>query len=90
MSELHFGTESTVRCGGTISDLFPVVTGVRQACVLSPTLFSACMDWILGRMSSRSSCNASFGNVQISNLDFTDDSVIFVEMLDILMGLSRN
>ena len=30
MSELYSGTESAVRCGGTMSDLFPVVTGVLQ------------------------------------------------------------
>ena len=36
MSELYSGTESAVRCGGTIYDLFPVVTGVRQGCVLAP------------------------------------------------------
>ncbi len=58
MSELYSGTESTVKCGGTISDLFPVVTGVCQGCVLAPTLFSTCMDRILGRMSERSSCGA--------------------------------
>ena len=63
MSQLYSGTESAVRCGGTISDLFPVVTGVRQGCVLDPTLFSTYVDWILGRMSERSSCGASFGNV---------------------------
>ena len=40
MSELYSVTESAVRWGGTISDLFPVVTGVRQGCVLAPTLFS--------------------------------------------------
>ena len=51
MSELYSTTESAVRCGDAISDLFPVVTGVRQGCVLAPTLFSTCMDWILGRMS---------------------------------------
>ena len=44
MSELDSGTESAVRCGGTISDLFPVVTGVPQGCVLARTLFSTCMD----------------------------------------------
>ena len=55
MSELYSGTESAVRCGDTLSDLFPVVTGVLQGCVLAPTLFSACLDWILGRMSERSS-----------------------------------
>ena len=77
MSELYSGTESAVRCGLTISDLFPVVAGVRQGCVLAPTLFSTCMDWILGRMLERSSCGASFGNVKNSDLDFADDSVIF-------------
>ena len=30
MSKLYSGTESAVRCGGSISDLFPVVTAVRQ------------------------------------------------------------
>ena len=86
MSERYSGTESAVRCGGTMSDLFPVVAGVHQGCVLAPTLFSTCMDWILGRLSERSSCNASFGNVKISDLDFADDAVIFAETLDILLG----
>ena len=78
MSELYSGTESAVRCGGAISDLFPVVAGVRQGCVLAPTLFSTCMDWVLGRMSERSSCGASFGNVKISDLYFADDAFILV------------
>ena len=29
MSELYAGTESAVRCGDTISDVFPAVTGVH-------------------------------------------------------------
>ena len=44
------------------------------------------MDWIQGKMAERSSCGASFGNVRISDLDFTDDAVIFTETLYILMG----
>ena len=51
MSELYSGNKSAVRCGGTISNLFPIVSGVCQGCVLPPTLFSTCMDWILGWMS---------------------------------------
>ena len=70
----------------TISHLFPVVTGVPLGYVLSPTLFCSCLDWILGRMLESSSCGASFGNVKISDLDFTNYSVILAEMLDILMG----
>ena len=68
MSELYSDTESAVRRGDTISDLFTVVTGVHQGCALAPILFSDCMDWILGRMSDRSSCGASFGNANISTL----------------------
>ena len=80
MSELYSGTKRAVKCGDTINDIFPVVTGVRQGCVLPPTIFSACMNWILGRMSERSSCDASFGNVKIPDLDFADDAVIFAEI----------
>ena len=81
ISALYSGTESAVRCGDTISDIFPVVTAVRQGCVLAPTLFGTCMDWILGRMSERSRCSASLGNVNISDLDFADDAAIFAETL---------
>ena len=86
MSELYSGTESAVRCGDAISDLFKVVTGVYQGCVLAPTLFSTCMVWILGRISESSRCGASFGSVNISDLDFADDAVIFAETLEILLG----
>ena len=44
------------------------------------------MELILGRMSERSSCGASFGNVKISDLGYADDVVIFVETQDILLG----
>ena len=48
ISELYSGTESAVRCGDSISDLFSIVTGVLQRCVLAPTLSSTRMDWIMG------------------------------------------
>ena len=50
MSALYSETVSAVRCGSRISEFFPVRSGVRQGCVLAPTLFNTCMDWILGRM----------------------------------------
>ena len=87
MFELYFCTESAVRCSDAIFDLFPVVTGVCQVCVLASTFFSTCMDWILGRMSERSRCGESFWNVKLSDLDFADDAVNFAETLDILLGV---
>ena len=37
-------------------------------------------------MLERSRCGALFWNVKVSDLDFADDAVIFVETLDILLG----
>ena len=65
---------------------FQLLLEFIRGCVLAPTLFSTCMDRILGRMSERSSCGASFGNVNISDLDIAYDAVIFAETLDILLG----
>ena len=86
IAALYSGTESAVRCGGAISDFFPVDSGVRQGCVLAPTLFSACMDWVMHRVVDRSGCGAPLGEATITDLDFADDVVIFAELVD---GLVR-
>ena len=73
-----------MRCDGTISDYFAVNTGVRQGCVLAPTLlFNACMNHVLGRMLEKSGCGVSFGTVRIADLDFADDAVIFAETTEV-------
>ena len=47
---LYTGTESTVRYGAAGAYLnsspYPVPTEVRQGCVLAPSLFIVCMDWL--------------------------------------------
>ena len=73
-----------MKCGDTVSDFFPVQTGVRQGCVLAPSLFSACMDWIMDHVMGRTSCGASFGDLQITDLDFADDAVILAETIETL------
>ena len=55
ISGLYSGywTKSAMRCDGTISDYFPVNTGVRQGCGLAATLFNTFMDYVLGRISEK-------------------------------------
>ena len=86
ISALYSSTESAVKCGAATSDFFLVQTGVRQGCVLAPSLFSTCMDWIMDRVVYGSRCGVSFGEVRITDLDFADDAVIFAETLDVLTG----
>ncbi|KAG0728745.1 Retrovirus-related Pol polyprotein from type-1 retrotransposable element R2 [Chionoecetes opilio] len=64
---------------------FAVSTGVRQGCVLAPSLFNACMDWVLDKVVDQSDCGASVGNTKIADLVFADDAVIFAESLEVLV-----
>ncbi|KAG0716716.1 Serine/threonine-protein kinase pelle [Chionoecetes opilio] len=82
---LYSGTESAVKCGAGVSGFFPVNTGVRQGCVLAPSLFNACMDWVLDKVVDQSDCGASVGNTKITDLVFADDAVIFAESLEVLV-----
>jgi exonuclease III len=86
LSALYSGTASAVKLAGCTSDFFPVSTGVRQGCVLAPTLFNACMDWIMERTVAGSDCGISLAGSKITDLDFADDAVIFAETLEILQA----
>ena len=83
---LYTDTESAVRWGGDTSDFFHVSTGVRQGCVLAPSLFSACMDRIMGSTVGRGFSGASLGDERFTDLDFADDAVIFAETMQELTG----
>ena len=82
---LYSRTVSALMCGGGMSSFFPVNTGVRQSCVLAPSLFNTCMDSVLGRVVEQSHCVASVGNTEIIDLVFADDAVVFVESLEVLV-----
>ena len=85
LTGLYTGTESAVKFGGGVSSFFPVNSGVRQGCVLAPSLFNTCMDWVLGRVVDQSHCGASVGNTRVTDLVFADDAVILSESLEVLV-----
>ena len=68
-----------------MSSFFPLHTRVRQGCILAPSFFNTCMDWVLSRVVNESHCGASVGNTKITDLVFADDTVIFAESLEVLV-----
>ena len=54
-------------------------------CVLPPSLFTTCMDWVPGRVVERSHCEAFVCNTLITNIVFADDAAIFTESLELLV-----
>ncbi|XP_037783463.1 uncharacterized protein LOC119579619 [Penaeus monodon] len=84
ITSLYTGSESAVKHGGGLWNFFPVNSGVRQVCVLIPTLFNTCMDWILGRAKGRESIQLTYAcdeDVEVSESFTCLDSVVHVYRL---------
>ena len=85
---MYSETVSAVKCGGGVSSFCESRCEAGQGCVLAPSLFNTCMDWVLGRVVEQSHCGASVGNTDITDLVFADDAAIFAESLeDLTMAL---
>ena len=66
------GSLSRVRLYGEKTEEFPVEFGVKQGCVLYPTLFNYCIGWVLeNALSSHPGVqigrNLSFGDVEYAD-----------------------
>lgn len=74
--ELYDGALSKVRLDSGTTASFPVASGVRQGCVLSPMLFNLALDWIMRksiRLTDGVVCSTSD---LISDLAYADDIAI--------------
>ena len=87
MSELYCGTESAMRCDDTISDLFPVVTGVCHGVSNGPHTFQRLYGLDFEEDVREIKLRCIFVNVKSSDVYFAVDAVIFAETLDILLGV---
>lgn len=70
--ELYVGRGGEEGIG--VSRFFPVNTGVRQGCVIAPSIFNTCMDMILS-----SHRGTSIDNTRVTNYAFACDAVILPE-----------
>jgi hypothetical protein len=53
IEDLYSGCEACISVGGQESEWFPMSTGVRQGCPMSPTLFNVFMDFMARLVTSR-------------------------------------
>jgi len=82
IQELYNGYTCQVIHDGKLSDSFPVTTGVRQGCLLSPLLFLVVLDWV-----TRTAYASAGKGIQwtlmskLEDLDFADDLALLSHRL---------
>ena len=73
---LYDGCQCSVIHRGKLSPAFPVSTGVKQGCLLSPIIFTLAVDWIM-KQSTRGRNGIQWTpTTQLHDLDFADDIVL--------------
>ena len=74
--QLYKQASSTVMFQGAVGDWFHPTVRVCQGCLLSPTLFSIILEWIMGEVLDSASSMVSIGSRSISNLRYAEDIAI--------------
>jgi len=80
IEDLHQSTGARVRIGSRLSSQFQTTSGVKQGCILAPTLFCVAIDWILEHMSVCPEIN--IGNSNITDLVYADDTALLLPSVD--------
>lgn len=78
IKELYRDSSARVKWNGTLTDKITVESGVRQGCILSPTLFLILIDWIMKKATNKTGIHWSLCN-QLEDLDFADDVCLLSE-----------
>jgi len=77
ISALHDGTAFRMRVGQELSGHLLTTSGVRQGCVLAPSLFCIAIDWIRRHMTWRP--GITVGQQHFTDLVYADDTTFLVD-----------
>ena len=73
IEQLYDKATSAIQMNGSIGKWFRTTVGVRQGCLLSPTLFNIFLDWNMSDALEEHDAKVSIGGRNITNLRFADD-----------------
>ena len=80
LRNLYVGQEATVSTGHGTTDWFQIGKGVRQGCILSPSLFNLYAQYIMPNAGlDEAQTGIQFAGRNINNLRYADDTTIMAD-----------
>ena len=78
--KLYAGQEATARMGRGTTDWFQIGKGVRQGCILSPSLFNSYAEYIMQNAGiDEAQAGIKIAGRNINNLRYADDTTLMAE-----------
>ena len=88
LRNLYAGQEATVRTGHGTTDWFQIEKGVRQGCILSPSLFNLHAEYIMRNAGlEEAQAGIKIAGRNINNLRYADDTTLMAESQEELKSL---
>ena len=88
LRNLYAGQEATVRTGHRTTDWFQIGKGVRQGCILSPSLFNFYAEYIMRNAGlEETQAGIKITGRNINNLTYADDTTLMGESEEELRSL---
>ena len=81
------GISSCVRLEESDGDWFPITTGLRQGCVMSPSLFNVYMDAMMRKVTEGEAGGVMVGSERVVDLDFADDVALLADTWVVMVGM---
>ena len=81
VEKLYDETECAVVINGHIANWFIVSIGVRQGCLLSPTLFNVFLEFVMDEVKSLQNTLLLDGNISI-DIRYADDTALLAAIFD--------
>ena len=80
LRNMYAGQEATVTAGHGTTDYFQIWKGVRQGCILSPSLFNFYAEYIMWNARlDEAHCGIKIAERNINNLRYADDANLMAE-----------
>ncbi len=74
---MYWQQTAAIRVEQDVSQYIEIKLGVRQGCVLSPTLFNLCTEMIFRDINDKK--GVIIGGININNLRYADDTVLIAD-----------
>src|SRR6218665_366054 len=89
LTKLYSKQKARVKVAGTMSTEFRIRRGVRQGCVLSPTLFNIVAEMVMRETLEGYEGGVQIGGRRITNLRYADDIILKANTVEELQTLTR-
>ena len=77
-----------IRINNEVTDMFDILTGVRQGCILSPFLFLIVIDFLVRKTVDGQDYGITWGTGKLTDLDFADDIALISDSPGALQSMT--